>query len=1098
MNQMPKNSVLENIEQVSGLTFVNIPSGIYTVGADDTQAKLVLVPEAREEHFPPTQVELSSFFISTDVVRLSHWKRLKTSKFAKALKGEISPEEIDLHNYNLVRDIKYGYDYSLQKFAKDRDEADPALTLTFSKSVQFAQILGTTLPNWAQWEVATRGAQAYLFPWGNEFDLNKVKLSQLHYRYTWEDPESVMGFRETEYISETKCRIDSFGEYESALSPFGLKGLARWGMEWNTTDQPLPNPEKYASITSHLLRSICDLGFSKTIVALSEQESENQQLRASNHRSFSGTSLPLFVDPKSGDKIAAFRLAYVIQQPEITAYPISETITVKGEEPDWELYEFLGEIEVELIDYLGEPEYTESQDFSTGSVWAEVGYLYYYSRGIRVKTNRCYSRIIPPKSIRKRVSWVEEIVFYTDTTDALGTRHEFFSYSRPVLEGVRLGMERQQVMAATGREDFRLAGIKVNFAFDRKDRLSRMVLTLDTVATDEKPGRRKKQIVPGSNIYKSFDCLRTLKGHFKSVNAIAISPDGQTFVSGSTDGTVKVWDMKTGQELCSLGRYPDRIAPVASVAVSQDGQYIVSFSTDKTLKVWNWQTGEQIHSLSHLEDIHCSNYAVAITASGQYIVSASKSRTIKVWDFKTGEIVHTLQARQSYPFVITPDGQYIVSASYNSMLAVWDIETGQEIRTINKAPYTASTLAISSDGQKIACGSDSDGTIKVWHFPTGEELFTLEGCSFFLPGINALAISPDGQTLIGGTNDCKIKVWDLGTGQQRGTLTGHSDSRAAAIAISPDGKTVISGFQDSTIHLWDLPARQKIPSPGGHTGSVYSIAISPDGQMLVSGSEDNTIKLWDLATGREISSLRGHSSLVRAVALSPDGETIASGSWDKTIKVWNVKTRREIRTLTGHLDSVNSVAISQDGKTLISGSKDNTIKVWTLPTGEEIFTISEPSFEIKFVAISPDGQTVASEVNHSIKVWDIKTGEEVSVFKGSSSGTNCLVFSPDGQVLISGNYNGTIAIYNWRARKKILTLKRHLGKVHSVAISVDGKTIVSGSADHSIKVWDVPKGKSIATLEGHSDEILSVAISQDGKYIASGSSDKSIKVWGVL
>ncbi|HAG81484.1 MAG TPA: hypothetical protein DCL61_09995, partial [Cyanobacteria bacterium UBA12227] len=194
-----------NLEQITGLTFVEIPAGTYTVGLDQNQAKLVTASERTwmiPNYIPVQSIQLPSFFISTDVVRLSHWQKLQNSPFAGALQAAITKDDLLSHQYNFIRDVRYGHKLGWYQVVKDREEINPALTLPFSKSVKFAQILGTTLPNWAQWEVSARGSQAYLFPWGDTFDLNKVKLSYLHYSYTWEDPESIMVLcRETDHIS---------------------------------------------------------------------------------------------------------------------------------------------------------------------------------------------------------------------------------------------------------------------------------------------------------------------------------------------------------------------------------------------------------------------------------------------------------------------------------------------------------------------------------------------------------------------------------------------------------------------------------------------------------------------------------------------------------------------------------------------------------------------------------------------------------------------------------------------------------------------------------------------------------------------------------
>ena len=73
-------------------------------------------------------------------------------------------------------------------------------------------------------------------------------------------------------------------------------------------------------------------------------------------------------------------------------------------------------------------------------------------------------------------------------------------------------------------------------------------------------------------------------GHSSSVYAVAVFADGKRVVSGSSDGTVKIWDAKTGTELCTLSGHSDC---VQTVAVFPDCTKVVSGSCDNTVKIWN-------------------------------------------------------------------------------------------------------------------------------------------------------------------------------------------------------------------------------------------------------------------------------------------------------------------------------------------------------------------------------------------------------------------------------------------------------------------------------------------------------------------------------
>src|SRR5579859_3326990 len=117
---------------------------------------------------------------------------------------------------------------------------------------------------------------------------------------------------------------------------------------------------------------------------------------------------------------------------------------------------------------------------------------------------------------------------------------------------------------------------------------------------------------------------QTLTGHTGTVYRLAISRDGQLLVSGSVDGTVKVWDLSTGKEVRTLTGHE---SSVYSIAISPDGRTLVSGSHDKTIKVWDLSTGEELRTLTSDSAV----WGIAISPDGQTLVTGGVGSTIKVW-----------------------------------------------------------------------------------------------------------------------------------------------------------------------------------------------------------------------------------------------------------------------------------------------------------------------------------------------------------------------------------------------------------------------------------------------------------------------------------
>ena len=579
----------------------------------------------------------------------------------------------------------------------------------------------------------------------------------------------------------------------------------------------------------------------------------------------------------------------------------------------------------------------------------------------------------------------------------------------------------------------------------------------------------------------------TLYGHKATVTSSSFSTDGTRVLSGSWDGTVKIWDAVTGKDIRTLKGHD---GAVFYACLSPDGTRIASGGDDKYVKIWDALTGSELKSLiGHTDRI----LTMCFSPDSSLVASSGCDKTILIWDTVTGNEINTLVGHEAEvsSVVFSPDGTQVLSGSVDNTIKLWDVITGSEITTLEGHKKGVATVAFSPDGARIVSGGN-ENSLKIWDVVTRSEITTLKGHEAY---ITSVGFSPDGTRIVSASFDKTIKIWDVLTGNEVSSFKGHTDP-VQSVGFSPDGRRIVSGSWDSTVKIWDAVTASQVTTLTGHDGYVTCASFSPDGTRVASGCWDNTIKIWDARTGHNRSTLKGHAGSITKVRFSPDGERLVSASLDKNIKLWDAKTGRELATLTGHEALVQDVSFSHDGKRLVSGGYDKTIKIWDVVMGQELISWVGHTAEVVSVCFNNDGtQILSGGADNNVVLWDAFSGKALNAFVGHAGAVLRATFSPNGKQVASASVDTTIKLWNSVTGDEIKTLKGHEGGVVSVNFNHRGNRIVSGSDDDTIKIWDVNSGDELTTLKGHTDNVLSTSFSPDGRRLISSSKDKTIKIW---
>ncbi|WP_020377887.1 NACHT and WD40 repeat domain-containing protein [Candidatus Microthrix parvicella] len=573
----------------------------------------------------------------------------------------------------------------------------------------------------------------------------------------------------------------------------------------------------------------------------------------------------------------------------------------------------------------------------------------------------------------------------------------------------------------------------------------------------------------------------------RGVLSVGWSPDGTRLVSGSADGTIRVWDP---DERTELGRLEGHTNTVLSVGWSPDGTRLVSGSNDGTIRIWDPEDGTE---LGRLEGHTNTVWSVGWSPDGTRLVSGSNDGTIRIWDPNERTELGRLEGHTGTVLSVgwSPDGTRLVSGSNDGTIRIWDPNERTELGRLEGHTRTVLSVGWSPDGTRLVSGSN-DGTIRIWDPNERTELGRLEGHT---RTVLSVGWSPDGTRLVSGSADGTILIWDPDERTELGRLEGHTDW-VRSVGWSPDGTRLVSGSDDGTIRIWDPDERTELGRLEGHTRTVLSVGWSPDGTRLVSGSNDGTIRIWDPDERSELGRLEGHTNTVLSVGWSPDGTRLVSGSADGTIRVWDPDERSELGRLEGHTDWVRSVGWSPDGTRLVSGSDDGTIRIWDPEDGTELGRLEGHTNTVWSVGWSPDGTRLVSGSNDgTIRIWDPDERTELGRLEGHTGTVLSVGWSPDGTRLVSGSNDGTIRIWDPDERTELGRLEGHTGEVLSVGWSPDGTRLVSGSNDGTIRIWDPNERTELGRLEGHTNTVWSVGWSPDGTRLVSGSDDGTIRAW---
>ena len=584
-----------------------------------------------------------------------------------------------------------------------------------------------------------------------------------------------------------------------------------------------------------------------------------------------------------------------------------------------------------------------------------------------------------------------------------------------------------------------------------------------------------------------------LHGHSRSVYVVAVSPDGRLVATGGADGAVRLWDLRTHQQIRALA---NQRAGVIGLAFSPDGQVLAS--SDRTrIHLWNPATGAHLASLRGAGSV---SEGLAFAQRGRRLLAGYGRGAWRSWTLAHGAPVGKPRTvRLPYASFVrdmdfSPDGRLVAFVPLGTpRILLLDTRRGAAQRGRLILPRTdIFAVAFSPDGRTLAAAGRSKN-IALWSVRTRRRIGVLEGGT---RDVSNLAFSRDGRRLAATGADNAISIWNVSERRRIGRpLKAHPGS-VLGLAFGADGRLVLSAGRDGTVTISDTRAATRYGRSVASYGFYEPSALSATSAALSSLESIHVVDLRDGAPMRRVPNVRGYTS---AMAISADGTTMAAAQ-GRRVRVWDARSRRPVGTsvklATGYSDAL---ALSRDGRR-IAVADGTSVRVWDVRGGPLRTRIKTGKQAVARVGLSPDGNTVAiADTEGTVQLW-AAVGTRLMAPMRADNGSSYdgeLRFSPDGRLLAAASDPGTVTIWDARTGEaKGSLLSSQIDGTTAVAFSPDGRTLATGDSDYVVRLWDLASHRQLGLpLRGARDQIDSIAFSSDGRSVFASNANGEVQAW---
>ncbi len=627
----------------------------------------------------------------------------------------------------------------------------------------------------------------------------------------------------------------------------------------------------------------------------------------------------------------------------------------------------------------------------------------------------------------------------------------------------------------------------------------------------------------GGVLIYDIDANRLIKerhDHAGGVNALAFDPAGRRIVTASDDGTARVLDAQSGEQIATLavktgaGGTTALTSAVMNAVFSPSGGIIATTYKDGTVALWTSDGAV----LARLGGPKGETVAAAFAPGGDILASGGSDGKVFLWRANALERADSPHKDAIESIVFAGDGKRMLTASRDGTAALWRL--GDQLtreRTFAHTPETAWVTAanFSADGKRIVTAGGAQ--VKIWNAgsPSGtpplaiivptapqkrfsDALFVGDGDNVMVAqrGINEARSYYDYDKWIEWSADGKQRLVDEPSWQRDISQLQLSRNGHFALAVSSTGYTTFS---------W-IDARYTYDS----WGSVTHAMLANQHFFYALGLADGTIDIESL-TGVKLKQFEAHQGRVSALSFSADDRWLGSaGSGDLVGKVWDMTTGRLHATLVGHTAEIGSIAFSPKGGALVlTTSADGTAKLWDRDTGDLLASNSVPGSKVSAASFTPDGaDVVLGAADGDVQVWHLgralptpaKAAKDAlaTVERGGANSTNPLLHQAEDEVTLVAGATTEMARRADADRERVALRAATTNEPTRAADDLLPAFIATPS-DPSLRFAVAALSSRFAalraTLSANSERIEHVAFAANGTRLVTTSFDKTARVW---